>query len=236
MSTFDELLTRYVGRGWDQQVCFAKHLDYQLHAWVYDVTRGELGLPGRRTYRAQILGTESAESKTWLWAWANPSIPTALTEASLQLREIGTSASIAELTRARLPADDDLPLKLATIALGRQARGAAYRGVGGPLPIPTATPFSGNVWFLIDDPAYPEFVGHPGGRIAATFPQAVRRLRISDHRVALAEHCASYGMTTTSTGNEMAISQGSNTLLIARFDDDDRLLEIEPPPRPFTQT
>ena len=39
--------------------------------WNADLERGELEL-GATTYRAQILGTFSMQSGTFLWAWANP--------------------------------------------------------------------------------------------------------------------------------------------------------------------
>jgi|GEM_PF-6465512 len=39
--------------------------------WNADLERGELEL-GATVYRAQILGTFSLESGTFLWAWANP--------------------------------------------------------------------------------------------------------------------------------------------------------------------
>lgn len=39
--------------------------------WNVDLERGELRL-GDTTFRAQVLGTFSQQSETFLWAWANP--------------------------------------------------------------------------------------------------------------------------------------------------------------------
>jgi hypothetical protein len=44
-------------------------------AWAYDVERCALDLGGEEELYAGILGTMAEADGTWLWAWANPSLP-----------------------------------------------------------------------------------------------------------------------------------------------------------------
>ena len=56
--------------------------------WAFDVPTGTLSF-GDLHWHAQILGTESHQTNTWLWAWANTgsNLPPALIQASLQMKQ-----------------------------------------------------------------------------------------------------------------------------------------------------
>jgi hypothetical protein len=48
---------------------------------------GKLGFDATHYYRMQVLGTVSMDQGTWLWSWANPSMPEDLTRAARSLRD-----------------------------------------------------------------------------------------------------------------------------------------------------
>ena len=39
--------------------------------WAFDLPSGILSFGDQFAWRAEVLGTESDEAKTWMWAWAN---------------------------------------------------------------------------------------------------------------------------------------------------------------------
>jgi hypothetical protein len=55
-------------------------------AWAYDVERCALDLGGEELY-AGILGTMAEADGTWLWAWANPSLPDDVTALATTVRD-----------------------------------------------------------------------------------------------------------------------------------------------------
>src|SRR4051812_40007950 len=73
----------------------------------FDLHLGLLSFGGCCTWHAQLLGTESQSSNTWLWAWANTAgdIPALLLTASLALKAYGEQHGIPELTTPQLPLD-----------------------------------------------------------------------------------------------------------------------------------
>jgi len=41
------------------------------HQWTFDMASGRLQFNEQHSFPVQLLGSESEESNTWLWAWAN---------------------------------------------------------------------------------------------------------------------------------------------------------------------
>jgi hypothetical protein len=56
-------------------------------AWSYDVERCALDLGGEEELYAGILGTMAEADGTWLWAWANPSLPGGVTALATAVRD-----------------------------------------------------------------------------------------------------------------------------------------------------
>ena len=85
--------------------------------WNADLERGELKL-GATTFRAQILGTFSLQSGTFLWAWANPGSDgwtNALTVANA-LRARGAQPGQAVFAEASIAAGWVNPNELAYVS------------------------------------------------------------------------------------------------------------------------
>jgi hypothetical protein len=77
--------------------------------WAFDST-GILSFGNNHHWHAQILGTESYETNTWLWAWANTgsNLPPAVVQSSLQMKRLGEEQSIPELIQPQLPLSADI--------------------------------------------------------------------------------------------------------------------------------
>ena len=99
-------------------------------AWQYDLQTGFLSFGDRFAWQAEVLGTESQESGTWLWAWANnaSSIPAQQQGASLKLRALGEEHGIAELTEPMVLLDHADGHAFASIAVG-EGLGKAIRNL-----------------------------------------------------------------------------------------------------------
>lgn len=54
----------------------------------------------------QFVGSYSTTSKTWLWAWANDSIASALSQDSLRVKAFGLNHRLRKLTEAKWPANE----------------------------------------------------------------------------------------------------------------------------------
>ena len=68
--------------------------------WAYELQAGIVSFGDPFSWQAEVLGTESEESSTWLWAWANDAstIPKQQQAASLKLKALDREHGIAELT------------------------------------------------------------------------------------------------------------------------------------------
>jgi len=52
------------------------------------------------------VGDVSSKSKTWLWAWANPTIKDSLQQAARQAKQHGVENGIRQLVESTWPADE----------------------------------------------------------------------------------------------------------------------------------
>jgi hypothetical protein len=76
------------------------------HVWELDLVAGSIRFDDR-TFPFQVLGTESENTLTFLWAWANEQteIPENLLASSLKLREWGRQEGVAEFTLPSVDVD-----------------------------------------------------------------------------------------------------------------------------------
>jgi hypothetical protein len=66
--------------------------------------------------RAQVLGSYSSISETWLWSWGNDSVLPELTTIAQRARAYGQAHSIEKLTEAKFPASEDESWHLAAVS------------------------------------------------------------------------------------------------------------------------
>lgn len=75
----------------------------------------------------QFVGSVSTISRTWLWAWANPTIDQALTRGLAEVRALGEEQGIPQLTTAKWDANETDGWEMTSItAYVLQAKGG-YR-------------------------------------------------------------------------------------------------------------
>jgi hypothetical protein len=74
--------------------------DYDLDAGT--LTFSEAGVPSVIA-NIQVVGTTSDKTHTWLWAWANASLPPNVTERVRQVQQFGMSEGLDQLTEPKLP-------------------------------------------------------------------------------------------------------------------------------------
>lgn len=103
--------------------------------WQLDQDKGEIiftsptGLVA--TAPAQIAGSYNTKDRTWLWAWANPSVVEALAAHAKLVRDYGTKRKIAELTTRKLKITEDKAWELAALTCRIGKFQGAYRGPAG---------------------------------------------------------------------------------------------------------
>lgn len=153
--------------------------DKQLHLadlisdlpWHFDMATGTLSFGDRYRWHAQVLGTESYENNTWLWAWANEAsnIADVLLEAAHTMLELGEEQGIPELLQPQFPLEQADGHLLSLIASCVCHANTYFRGAYD----------GGAVFLLIDDDLCPmQKVEHPLAHIASVFPQRFQRWRL----------------------------------------------------------
>src|SRR5437879_2593148 len=78
--------------------------------WHYDAELGTIsfsegGIP-QVIAVVQLVGTTSTKSQSWLWGWANESVPPERTALVLRVKQFGESESLSILTEPEWPDDD----------------------------------------------------------------------------------------------------------------------------------
>lgn len=214
-TTFDELYTEFVMSSFERQLQLA-----DLHgsdSWDFDMDRGEILFNDAVPYKVQILGTESEESRTWLWAWANTAsqIPESLLRAAGDLRSFGAEHGIAELTEEKLPLDRADGHTIALVGLGLCNAQAYYR-----------CPYDGGAMFvLITDESLPVKADKSLLKVSLRIPQAITDLEIPDQKAATIAYCRRRGIAFEEHDNGLNVTDGQSTLTI-EFDELKRLTGI----------
>ncbi len=201
----------------DRQMLLADLIDDL--PWAYDLQTGILSFGDRYHWKAEVLGTESEETGTWLWAWANEAsnIPAQHQTASLNLKNFGEAHDIDELTEPMVPLDHADGHAFASIAVGEGLGKAYYRG-----------PYNdGAVFLLITDENLQLQVEVPLLHILTVFPQAISALDLPDHREALRGYLKHYGFEPKDEGDALLLCEEGEELFRATFDEWGRLQEMK---------
>jgi hypothetical protein len=216
-SKIDTRSLRKIARSFDHQLWLSHCISDA--DWQFDSVSGLISFTNQCSWHAQLLGTESATSGTWLWAWANSEsgIPAHLLVASLALKAYGEHHGIPELTTPQLPLDQIDGHTLALLASGICEANAYYH-----------CPYEGGALFvLIMDENFPKCTDPPLQRIATVFPQAIASLEIPDHRLALASYLDHYGLGHEQDGDKLVVKESGEAVLTATVDEHNRLTNLE---------
>jgi len=210
----------------------AASFDKQLHLselvgevdWHFDMASGLLSFGNRFAWHVQLLGTESEETHTWLWAWANEGsdIPPFLLQVALQMKALGEQQQIPELTTPMFPLDGIDGHFLAMLASGACKADAYYR----------CTYDDGAAYLLVQDENFPKNTEPPIQRIPSVFPQAIASIEIANHKEALAGYLEHNGLVGEAEGDTLVVKEDGEAVLTATFDGQNRLAKLEVSIRP----
>lgn len=103
--------------------------------WDIDMDQGDLIFSNAdgftATCPAQVIGSHDGVGGTWMWAWANPSIPEAMTADSRKVKEYGEARGIDRLTTPEFVAEEMDAWRLTALAAKLCDSQGAYRGPAG---------------------------------------------------------------------------------------------------------
>lgn len=105
--------------------------------WSADLAAGTLSFEFADrvvTGRVQLLGSYAITAGTWLWGWANGSVPESVTVASREVKAIATRPGLQLLEEAKLQIPAEFADDLASVAVEVAGLDGWYRG-------PSATNF-----------------------------------------------------------------------------------------------
>lgn len=219
---FEELFIKHGAASFDKQIYFDAM--YGKARWALDLSTGVLALtrPHEEPVQlfAQVLGTESDDSGTWLWAWANSDqkFSQPLLQSAHELREIGLRDEVAELTTAELACGRWVNSQtVSAVASGLCRAGCTFRA---PYP-------GGALHLIIRDPRFKRPVSQPIVRILRAFPMFLKRYPLRRQRDALLHYLEFYRLeveplpdrviarATTQSRNSIGLAPAN--ALIARF-------------------
>jgi hypothetical protein len=227
-SPFDDLFLKHGAAAYDKQIYL--QAQFGKTGWAFDLNSGVLAFrrphAGPLQLSVHVLGTESEETKTWLWAWANDSaVPPTLMTSALQLKQIGVAKGIPEFTAPEWPITPDVnPPRISLVASGMLRASAYFRA---PYP-------KGAAYLLIKDPKYKRSVTKPIQRIAKAFPLFLAKHFVSDQRAAYLSYLKFYRLDVEERDHEVIattkVARGAIALgqqqLVAEFDARNRLTNL----------
>eukprot|EP00931_Biecheleriopsis_adriatica_P092215 TRINITY_DN66029_c0_g1_i1.p1 TRINITY_DN66029_c0_g1~~TRINITY_DN66029_c0_g1_i1.p1 ORF type:complete len:270 (+),score=44.12 TRINITY_DN66029_c0_g1_i1:42-851(+) len=146
-SEFGELVAQHVLESMYKQLHLADVVEERSWSLCLDPAKAEygklcFGQDQELAFECQLLGSESYESGTWLWAWANESVPK---EMACDLRK-ASGRPIREFGEAQFPLSTASGHQIAVAACGLMGAKAYYSGPTGP---------SGRLFVLITDASFP---------------------------------------------------------------------------------
>ena len=104
------------------------------NSWSLDMSQGDLIFTFDKVVAkcpAQIVGSLDTTDGSWLWGWANPSIPDALKRDALRVREYGQQQEVARLTLEEWLGTEADAGSMAALACNLCGAQGVYRGPAG---------------------------------------------------------------------------------------------------------
>ena len=209
-----QLLDEHGLIAFDRQIAFSEVLGDR--DWTFDQDDGILRLGDDITLAAQILGSTSSKSNTWLWAWANPSIDEALAARSREAARLGGERGMTILVEPKLDlgrgiGDGHL---LALAVAGLLDADAYFRG----------SHAGGHVFLLVDEPRAKQFSPEPEARAVTVISEALRYGSDLVTPTAIANYLRGLGLVFSEDVGEIRIGSGESGTF--QFDELGRLTEI----------
>lgn len=220
MDFHDLLLQNYIA-SWDKQITFAHWLKERGNPdWGFDMDTGKLTFGDILAFDAQLLGTEGASSKSWLWAWANSrsNIPDNLLEAANQLRQYGEAHDIPEFTTASMPLDQEVHgHHLSMVASALLKANIYYRG-----------PYQGGAMFLlVTDPNFPLTIANTPEHIVSTITQFASSVKTDNLRLLVTHYLETCQLNVTAIDDVVTGKFTDGSYIDVIFEGDNRLKQVK---------
>lgn len=206
------LLDEYGLSAFDRQLALSEILGDR--DWTFNQDDGVLRIGDDITLPAQILGSVSKRSRTWLWAWANESIDDALDAGSRRLARIGREHGLTILVEPQLDLARIIDGHLLALgAVGILDADAYFRG---------SHP-GGEVFLLVTEPRVRQPAPVPAVHAvnvisaATSLPQIVTPAGIANYLRGL-------GLAVIAEAGEIRLGPGDAGVF--RFDELGRLVEV----------
>lgn len=216
--TFTSLMTRYALASLDKQL-HLQELFGKERGWSFDLATSTLTFDEMPPYHIQLIGTESEQSKTWLWAWANTesNIPSLAMQSVQQLRAFGEKYAIKQFTAAEiLVTDQDNGFNFCLIASGVLGADSFYR----------AAYDGGALYMLIQEPAYPRTAENILMRVSRVVPLALDKLNLPDARAACYYYLTWYGLDVKATETMLVATDHTGSVVRAEFGTNNQFVNI----------
>ena len=211
-----ELLRKHGLRALDKQVHLSDLFDEA--DWLLDQDEGTIAFGGDVVCSAQVLGTQADASGTWLWAWANRSVPaTARRDADL-MRSFGQRHGIPAFTEAERAIDPAMtPEMLSLVASELTDADGYYR----------APSDAGAVFVLLRLPGgAPHRALGDVRHVVRTLGLAQLVLTVGFDREAIEVYLASAGLEVLGGADEVIGRGADEASVTVRFDRLGRIREI----------
>ena len=208
-----ELLAEYGLAFYERQVAFEQRIEGL--DWQLDQDRGLVSLGDVLELPVQILGSEAVRDKTWMWAWANPTVEEPLTAKSREARSIGEARGIGVLTEPQIDTNRTGDGFLLALATGGLLGADAYY----PCPYP-----GGVLYAIVDLGAEVPTLGPPKAeRVVRLISMMIEEAPRLASRRSIERYLKTIGADMAPSGTWIRI--GLDTTLT--FDDLGRLTEIQ---------
>lgn len=189
----------------------------EKHSWNFSMKSGEITFNERHKYPVQIIGTESTESKTWRWAWANTEsgIPAPLLASVSKLKVFGGEHHIDELKVPQIKLGDVNGAILSTLATGLTRGDAYYRG-----------PYNGGaLYVVINAPPLRAMADGSPMRLVSVFTQLISSALV-DHRKAWKAYLEQKGYGVVEAADSIVGTSPKGENVSAKFDSKGRAIDI----------
>lgn len=181
------------------------------HTYELDFDAGKIRFNNSLEFSFQVLGTESDNTLSWLWAWADEQteeVPVDLLQASRELRDWGSRKGVQEFTLSSvdLHKADGHVLSMIACEICRAScyHRDAYEG--------------GAAFLLLFDKRIDAQPSFDLSRLSRRFVDLISRYELN-HRNALVSYLRTKGLPFAETGPAISCEFDSGEQLNAEFDD-----------------
>jgi hypothetical protein len=213
MKTFTEYLEQYALLSLEKKYRLERLLGEYLHE--LDLDSGMIRFSGGLAFPIQVLGTESDNTLTWLWAWdeEQTEIPENLVQASLQLRIWGTRENIREFTLPSVDIDQADGTAIALIATEVSRANSFFRD----------SYEGGAAYYLIFDASVDNQPPFDRAELLRQLTDVVARYELN-HRKVLWSYLEQKGLSPIAAGDTITCELQTGERVNAEFDKTGRLL------------